>query len=254
MYYQRNRSKTILHVLAALLLSAALAATAGAQTNVAFFDGTFDLQQVPNGPGWTSLPAGYSGTSATPTMTLTQMLSKGNPGDWLEETHTLVGTDAYVYFFVYNPANTFTGTFGSLNYSYELRGLPTSGGAYRIAVQQGGTVYAYNTTVEEDVVNAGKTWTTAPNPYFVTGMTASQFCAIPSNVGQNNFPSCSLNPDFSNPTTTVFGYTVESSFLTGPGGGTYGSGIDNWCVVLIGASGPGGTKEKCGGSLGASPR
>jgi hypothetical protein len=40
MYYQRNRSKAILHVLGALLLTAALSATASAQTTyVAFSDG-----------------------------------------------------------------------------------------------------------------------------------------------------------------------------------------------------------------------
>jgi hypothetical protein len=97
-------------------------------------------------------------------------------------------------------------------------------------------------------VDARITWATASNPFFLTGLTASQFCAVPSNYGHNTPLDCSSNPDFSTPTTTVFGYAVENSFI-GTGSGTYESGIDNWCVVLVGAVGTGSSRPPgCNGS------
>jgi hypothetical protein len=135
----------------------------------------------------------------------------------------------------------FTGAFASLNYSYELQDPGIHDVGYQIAIQQDGIVYTpYNPEVQ-DAVDTRKTWKTAPNPYFLTGLTASQFCAI------NTTSDCSSHPDFGPGTTTVFGYAVENSFI-GTGSGTYESGIDNWCVVLVGAVGTGSSGHPgCGG-------
>jgi hypothetical protein len=244
MYHQRNRSKTILHVLVALLLSAALATTASAQTNVAFSDGTFSS-------GWTSVVAGAaSGDTNSPVLTLTPRPSGGNPGAWLSERFTLEGTNALVIFWVFNPANTFTGTFASLNYSYDLQGQGRyTFIGYNMGVEQNDQVYVTgNPTVEDGLIAGNTGWADEPNPFFHTGLIASQFCAVPPNASDFVPLDCNSNPDFSNPaTTTVFGYTVGTSWLGGPKGGPYETGIDNWCVVLVGASGPGGSGPGCQG-------
>jgi hypothetical protein len=233
MYHQRNRSKTILHVLAALLLSAALSTTASAQTDVAFSDGTFSS-------GWTSVVAGAASGDTDYTITLTPETSGGYPGAWLKEQFYVRGTNVLILWFASNPANTFTGTFTSLNYSYDLQnpGIGADVG-YEIAIEQNGTIYIPGNpiTVEDGLITDHTAWAREPNPFFHTGLTASQFCAVPSNFSDFVPLDCSSNPNFSTPATTVFGYTVGTSFLGGPHGGTSVSGIDNWCVVLVGASG-----------------
>ena len=227
-----------------LCLFAAFASMAGA-TDIAFYDGTF-------ASGWTAVPAGYSGTSTTPTITLTPQTTGGFPGNYLKESHTLTGTNyPYVLFWVFNPANTFTGMITSLGYSFDLKNAGSHDVGYFVALQQGTTVYVpYAPVIEADVFHA-TTWTTLPNPYFTTGLTAANFCAIPPNAGYNTPPNCSQNPDFSSPSmTTTFGYSVGNSF--GPRGSvTYpNTGIDNWCVVIYGTSGtpgPGAAPPGCGG-------
>jgi hypothetical protein len=254
MYYQRNRSKTVLLVLAALLLSAALSATASAQTNVAFSDGTFVVSSgQPPSPGWTYVvAAAAAGDAYTPTLTLTQKLTGGNPGDWMSEYFTMKGTNTAVIFWVFNPANTFTGTFASLNYSYDLQDQGHSAFiGHNMAVEQNGQVYITgNPTVEDGLIVAHTAWADEPNPFFHTGLVASQFCAVPPNASDSVPLDCNSNPDFSTPTTTVFGYSVGASFQGGsPHGppGVFETGIDNWCVVLVGASGPGGSGPGCQG-------
>ena len=246
MDYQRKVSKTILHVLAAVLLATTLAATASAQYTVTFFDGTF-------GPGWIGSVAGHHGHV---TFSFATKPTGGYPGAWEEESHTWSGTDAVVFLANFNPINTFTGSFASLSYSYDLEAAPGQGGIlYAIAVEQmvAGvpTVYIPNdagpTIVRLDVVSAGDTWQVAPNPYFTTGLIASQFCRIPSNISYTTPLDCSSHPDFSNPTLpTVFGYAIGNSFI-GTKTVTEHSGIDNWCVVLNNASAPGGSGRGCGG-------
>src|ERR1022692_1400160 len=273
MYHQRNRSKTILHVLAALLLSAALSNTASAQTNVAFSDGTFN-------PCWTSLVAGAASGDTEYAMTLTCPTSGGKPGAWLKEEFSLHGTNALIVWFVSSPANTFTGTFAHLNYSYDLQNPgPSIDVGHEIAIKQNGTIYIPGSpitvedglitdhtawakervrllsprgvispiTVEDGLITDHTAWAKEPNPFFHTGLTASQFCAVPSNYSDFVPLDCSSNPSFSTPETTVFGYTVGTSFLGGPHGGTEITGLDNWCVVLVGASGPGGSGPGCDG-------
>jgi len=244
MYYQRNRSKTILHVLAALLLSAALSTTASAQTNVAFSDGTFSS-------GWTSVVAGAASGDTEFALTLTPETSGGYPGAWLKEKYSLHGTNALVAWFVSNPANTFTGTFASLNYSYDLQNPGPAFGGHEIAIEQNGTIYIPGSPIiVEDVLpntSAGTAWADEPNPWFHRGLTASQFCAVPSNWSDFVPLDCSSNPSFSTPETTVFGYAVGTSFLGGPGKDNGVMGIDNWCLVLVGASGPGGSGPGCDG-------
>ena len=243
MYHQRNRSKTILHVLAALLLSAALSTTASAQTNVAFSDGTFN-------PCWTSLVAGAASGDTEYAMTLTCPTSGGKPGAWLKEEFSLHGTNALIVWFVSSPANTFTGTFAHLNYSYDLQNPgPSIDVGHEIAIKQNGTIYIPGSpiTVEDGLITDHTAWAKEPNPFFHTGLTASQFCAVPSNYSDFVPLDCSSNPSFSTPETTVFGYTVGTSFLGGPHGGTEITGLDNWCVVLVGASGPGGSGPGCDG-------
>jgi hypothetical protein len=244
MYYRQNRSKTILQVLAMLLLSAALFTTASAQTtNVAFSDGTFS-------PCWTYSVAGAASGDTEYALTLTCPTSGGYPGAWMKETFSIHGTNALVIFWVFNPANTFTGTFASLNYSYDLQdqGRNTFIG-YNMGVEQNGQVYITGNPTIEDGLIAGKTaWADEPNPFFHTGLIASQFCAVPPNASDFVPLDCNSNPDFSNPAlTTTFGYTVGTSWLGGPKGGPFETGIDNWCVVLVGASGPGGSGPGCQG-------
>ena len=239
-------SKTILHVLAALLLSTALAAMASAQT-VAFYDGTFPAST------WAGFVAGITGTV---TFTFTPMAPGGFPGTCEKETHKLTassGGQAFLYLANFNPNNSFTGSFNSLSYSYDLTNPGTHDVLYAIAVEQivagVATVYIPNKTQILDVISLSKTFITAPNPFFTTGLTASQFCKIPSNADYGNDIDCSQNPNFSSSTQqTWFGYVVGNSF-TGTGTGTYKTGIDNWCVVLDGASGPGGTGRGCRGVL-----
>jgi hypothetical protein len=251
MYHQRNRSKTILHVLAALLLSAALSTTASAQTNVAFSDGTFSANPSAAMPvtDWTSMVAGAASGDARYAITLTYEASGGYPGAWLKEEFSLYGTNALVVWFVSNPANTFTGTFASLNYSYDLQNPgPEIDVGHEIAIEQNGTVYIpFNPDVEDGLATDKTAWADEPNPWFHRGLTASQFCAVPSNMSDSVPPNCALNPSFNTTQTTVFGYTVGTSWLGGPKGTTEVTGIDNWCVVLVGASGPGGSGPGCDG-------
>jgi hypothetical protein len=237
-------SKTILHVLAALLLSTALAALASAQNTVAFYDGTFS-------PAWVGSVAGITGTvtfSFAPA-------GGGFPGSCEKETHKLTasGGQAFMYLANFNPANSFTGAFKSLSYSYDLTNPGTHDVLYAIAVEQivAGvpTVYIPDKTQILDIISLGNTFAAAPNPFFTTGLTATQFCKIPSNAGYGNDIDCTQNPNFSSSTQqTVFGYVVGNSF-TGNGSGKYKTGIDNWCVVLDGASGPGGMGRGCRGVL-----
>jgi|ERR1035438_1990262 hypothetical protein len=233
MYCQRNRSKTILHVLAALLVSAALSTTASAQTNVAFSDGTFSS-------GWTAVVAGAASGDTQHAIALTPQASGGYPGAWLKEGFTFHGTNVLIVWFVSNPANTFAGTFASLNYSYDLQNPgPGIDVGHTIAIEQNGTIYIPGNpiTVEDGLATAHTAWANEPNPWFHRGLTASQFCAVPSNFSDFVPLDCSSNPNFSTPETTLFGYTVGASFLGGPIAGTDVTGIDNWCVVLAGASG-----------------
>jgi hypothetical protein len=130
MSYRQRGHRTISHVLAGLLLSVALAATAGAQTTVSFFDGTF-------ASGWTGSVVGLSGGTAQ--FTTTTHASGGNPGAWLQEKHTLDGDNLTVLWANFNPANTFIGTLVSLGYSYELQDPGAHAIYYFIAVQQNGT-------------------------------------------------------------------------------------------------------------------
>jgi hypothetical protein len=238
--YQRKISKTTLHVLAALLLSTALAATANAQYTVAFFDGDFNSFSS----GWMGSVAGTNGTA---TVLFKYQSSGGYPMSWESDFHKLSGTDPVMYAANFNPANRFIGSFASLSYSYDLEDLGAHDVRYAIAVKQGSTVYIADPTAFSNIVNTGNNWGISPNPYFETGLISTQFCEIPSNISYSNPVNCSSNPVFNSPTqTTLFGYAVGNSFI-GTGTATYRSGIDNWCVVLNGASGPGGSGRGCNG-------
>jgi len=151
MYYQRNQSKTILHVLAALLLYAALSTTASAQTNVAFSDGTFSS-------GWTSAVAGAAPGDTQYAITLVTGTTGGYPGAWLEEEFSVHGSNVLILWFVSNPANTFTGTFASLNYSYDLQNPgPGIDVFHYIAIEQNGQVYISFSPDVEDGLNTDHT-------------------------------------------------------------------------------------------------
>jgi hypothetical protein len=241
-----NRN-SFLHVLAVLLFSAALAATASAQNTVTFFDATF-------GPAWVGSVAGITGTV---TYTFTPVATGGYPGAYEKESHTLTGSGGFGFLYLanFNPVNTFTGSFKSLSYSYDLQNPGAFDVAYFIAVQQtvnGVTnVYVPNKTLIGptgfDVIQHPLTWANAPNPFFQQGLTASDFCRIPINANYGNDIDCTSNPDFSNPAQpTEFGYVVGNSF-SGRGPVRYQTGMDNWCVVLDGASGPGGVGRGCKG-------
>jgi len=231
-----------LRLLAVSLVSIALAATASAQTPVTFYDGTF-------GPGWVASVAGLTGT-----VTYTFAAGGGGfPGASEKETHklTAVGGVAFMYLANFNSVNTFTGAFKSLSYSYDLANPGKHDVFYAIAVQQivAGvpTVYIPDKTQILDIVQLVNTFAAAPNPYFTTGLVASQFCKIPTNANYGNDIDCTQNPNFSSSTQqTVFGYVVGNSF-TGSGSGIYKTAIDNWCVVLDGPSGPGSVGRGCRG-------
>jgi hypothetical protein len=76
----------------------------------------------------------------------------------------LDGTNAAVTFFVYNPANTFTGSFASFNYGYEWQNPGTHDVGYQIAILQNGTVYTPYDPEVQDAVDTRKSWATSPNP------------------------------------------------------------------------------------------
>lgn len=234
--------KTLVHIVAGLLLFIGLATAANAQ-QVSFFDGTFST-------AWVGSVAGITGTV---TYSFLPSIGGGYPGGYEKESHTLTdsGGLAFLYLANFNPVNTFTGSFKSLSYSYDLVNPGTHAVFYAIAVKQTvnsvTNVYIPDKTQIDDIINLANPWGIGPNPYFTMGLTASQFCRIPSNANYGNDIDCTSNPDFSNPAQqTVFGYVVGNSF-SGHGKGKYKTGIDNWCVVIDGASGPGGAGRPCKG-------
>ncbi len=238
-----SHRKTMLRTLAALLFAVALATAASAQNTVTFYDGSF-------APGWVGSVAGVTGTV---NYTFVPVAAGGYPGAFEKESHNLtaIGGQAFMYLANFNPVNTYTGAFKSLSYSYSLTNPGIHDVLYAIAVQQTvagvPTVYIPDTSRFFDAVLLGDTFATAPNPYFVTGLTGSDFCRIPPNISASNPLDCSSNPDFISSTAqTLFGYVVANSF-SGTGTGHYVTGLDNWCVVLDGASNPGGVGRGCRG-------
>ncbi len=232
-------------ILAALLLAGATIASPAAASPIYFYDGAF-------GPAWAYQLEGIS-AGATEVHSATTPPTGGHPAAYEAESHTLIspagGGYTGGYWSNFDPANAFTGTFASLAYSYDLKDLGSTAVGYSMAVKQNNVAYAYALGNQGAVFPGG--WGNGSNPYFATGLLASDFCKVPATLTTSipdHLLDCTSHPDFSNPAmSTQFGITVENSFGTGPGSTSYSSGIDNWCVQLqkpVGTGG-GGANKKC---------
>ena len=124
---------------------------------------------------------------------------------------------------------SFSGSFDSLNYSYNLLDPGGLGVGYSIAILQGGILYS---STPLDVVTSANTSTWSP-AFSQTGLTAASFCEV---ISSSLTLDCTTNPVFTgNSVPTVFGYLVSNSFLNS-GSRLYASGIDNWSVTLVNAA------------------
>ena len=221
--------RTRIASLASMIL--ALAATASAGT-ITFFDGTFN-----NPPGWTGSQVASTAGITSPSFAFTTVLIGGasndsaNRGDgsglhWEQDTHSFTGTASNngMRFLNIDPAYTFTGSFSSLSYSYNLQDAGSHNVAYSIAILQGGNVY---TGPLDTVTPNGTTWS-ANGVFGMTNLTPSSFFLVNSDL--------SLGPALSTFSGTMeFGYLVANSFI-GTGSASYQSGIDNWSVTLNNAA------------------
>ena len=119
-----------------------------------------------------------------------------------------------------DPAYTFSGSFDSINYSYNLQDAGDFNVAYSIAISQNGNLY---TGPIDTVTPNGLIWSS----FSGATLTQSSFCLVNADASLN----CAANPVFTgNIMPTEFGYLVENSFTSGTR--NYLSGIDNWSVTL----------------------
>lgn len=221
------------------------AAGSAASSNIYFSDGTF-------GSGWVySLSGIRAGDSETDSATTPA--SGGNPGAFEMEKHTLTsvsgGPNAAGYWSNFNPIFSFTGSFASVSYSWDLNDFGQFAVGYSPAIQQGGTVFVH-ATGNAGAVFPPSGWANGQNPFTGNNLTANAFCAVTNPlgvIGATNFLDCNTHPTFSSPTQlSVFGYAVSNSFSANGGTVSYASGIDNWCVELkkpIGTAGKGRSKK-----------
>jgi hypothetical protein len=116
----------------------------------------------------------------------------------------------------YNPAN---GAIGSLDYSYDIRGIgvPTKAAvAFRLLVMQNGTAYG---TPYDQVF--GSTWVTVP----IKTVLPSNFVRLSSSGPEVPDFTCKGAP-------ITFGYVTANSISANQPPATLTNGIDNWMVKV----------------------
>ncbi len=214
----------------------AFATTASAGT-ITFFDGGPFTNSSTCAPGvWCGSQVASSGVT-TSSFAFTNRSSGGaandsaNRGDglnkaWEKDTHSFDSTGAAgMRFLNINAAYTFTGSFASLSYSYNLQDSGSLNVGYSIAIVQNGNVY---TSSPLDVVTPNDLTWSANGVFGMTNLSASSFLLVNSDLSLG-----AALPAFSG--TMEFGYLVANSDTTG-GPRSYVSGIDNWSVTLNNAA------------------
>jgi hypothetical protein len=234
-------------IAAGCLVSALAIAGNASSTNVFFSDHNF-------GPGWVYTLSGIR-SGGTETHGASTPATGGDPGSFESEKHSLTspvgGPDMAAYFSNFDPIYSFTGSFVSVSYGWDLNDLGAFGVGYSLAIQQNGVVYVHSSG-NLGAVFPPSGWANGQNPFQGATLHAVDFCAVTNPLGTSvadHFLDCNQNPVFSSPTQmSVFGIAVANSFTANGNSASYASGIDNWCVELknaVGTVGSGGSTKKC---------
>jgi hypothetical protein len=198
------RSSCVFAILSSLLLSAGTVSHAG---TVTFYDGTF------NNSDWSLTTFG---TDSGHTVTLSQQLAGGNPGDYQQmEFNLSTSSPTGVQGLAFYTANSFNpGSSGAIT------GIDFSEDHFQTADLVGGFVLMQNGTIFGSYTpyfSGNNSWTN----YSVSGLTANDFDA---------FGSTSEHPDFSaNGAPITFGYYFARYSPPGKVDG----GVDNWTVTIF---------------------